>query len=318
MVLGLDVGGTKLAAGVAEPDGTLHSRLERPTGREDGPDDVIARLEELGQRAIDQAGVGGVDVVGVGIGGPLDAERGVIQDPPNLPGWHDIPLGERLRATFERPVHIENDANAAALAEHRYGAGRGVDNLVYLTISTGIGGGIIVGGLLYEGESGNAGEIGHMSVAYDRWPCVCGRRGCPEAFASGTNIARRAREALAAGEPSVLAHRAEVTARDVADAARSGDALARRIWDETIEVLVAVIVNVLNVFNPALVILGGGVTRAGDLLFAPLRERALPATLGRQGQDARIVPAALGEDTGILGAVAVALSRAGTPDGAVA
>jgi len=124
--------------------------------------------------------------------------------------------------------------------------------------------------------------------------------------------------ALAAGAPSVLAHRAEVTARDVADAARSGDALARRIWDETIEVLVAVIVNVLNVFNPALVILGGGVTRAGDLLFAPLRERALPATLGRQGQDARIVPAALGEDTGILGAVAVALSRAGTPDGAVA
>lgn len=308
LILGLDVGGTKLAAGVAGADGTLRSRVERPTGVEDGPDAVIARLEELGRGAIGEGGA--VAAVGVGIGGPLDARRGIIQDPPNLVGWHDVPLKERLQATFRLPVHVENDANAAALAEHRFGAGRGVDNLVYVTISTGIGGGAVLDGRLYEGESGNALEVGHMSVSYDGWPCACGRHGCPEAFASGTNIARRAREALAAGEPSSLAQLAEVTAREVADAARAGDPLAVRIWDDTVAVLGATMTNLLNLFNPRLLILGGGVTRAGDLLFEPLRRLSLPATLGRQGQDAEIVPAALGEDTGILGAVAVAQARA--------
>lgn len=309
LILGIDVGGTKLAAGVGTAEAGLLSWADERTRVAEGVEPVIGRMVDLARRAIAAAGRPEAELaaVGVGIGGPLDPVRGVIQDPPNLPGWTDVPLGDRLRQAFRLPVFIRNDADAAALAEHRFGAGRGCDNLVYLTISTGIGGGVIIGGRLYAGESGNAGEIGHVSVAHDGWPCVCGRRGCPEAFASGTSIAQRARRALANGHVSVLGERSEVTARDVAEAARDGDRLARTIWDETMVVLGATVANVLNAFNPGLVILGGGVTRAGDLLFEPVRRLALSQTLGPQARDAQIVPAQLGEQTGVLGALAVAL-----------
>jgi glucokinase len=311
-ILGIDVGGTHLAAGVADRDGTLRSWEQEPTHRDEGPDAVIERLIALCRRAIDAAGPSSPELAaaGVGCGGPLDPERGVIQRPPNLPGWVDVPLADRLSAALGLRVFINNDADAAALGEHRYGAGRGVDNLVYLTVSTGIGGGIIIGGRLYSGESGNAGEIGHMSVSYDGWPCVCGRRGCPEAFASGTNIAARARAALAEGEAtSVLAELQEVSARDVAHAAAAADPLARRVWDETMAVLGATVANVLNIFNPRMVIIGGGVASAGELLFEPVRRLALSQTLGPQSVGVEIVPAQLGEQLGVLGAVAVALER---------
>jgi glucokinase len=309
LILGIDVGGTKLAAGIGTVDGQLLSWEDEATRVDEGVDAVIGRMVALARRAIAAAGRHPTELaaVGVGIGGPLDPARGVILDPPNLPGWVDVPLGDRLQEALRLPVWIRNDADAAALAEHRFGAGRGWDDLVYLTISTGIGGGVIIGGRLYGGESGNAGEIGHVSVAYDGWQCVCGRRGCPEAFASGTNIAARAQRALANGHVSVLQELSEVTAKDVADAARQGDRLARRIWDETMVVLGATVANVLNAFNPGLVILGGGVTRAGDLLFEPVRRLALSQTLGPQARDAQIVPAQLGDQTGVLGAVAVAL-----------
>ena len=208
-VLALDVGGTKLGSGVVFDSGGLIGFLREPAGAKDGPEAMIARLVEMGRRSIAAAevAIGGLDAVGVGCGGPLDARAGIILSPPNLPGWRDVPLGALLREAFGLPVHIDNDANAAALGEHRFGAGRGVVNLVYFTISTGIGAGVIVDGRLLWGESGNAAELGHVSVAYDGWPCHCGRRGCPESFASGTAIARRAREAIAAGESSSLADR---------------------------------------------------------------------------------------------------------------
>jgi glucokinase len=311
LVLGVDVGGTKVAVGVATTRGEVRSIIDEPTRAGEGPDAIINRLVELAHRAVAEAGTGleHIAAIGIGCGGPLDPARGVILDPPNLPGWTSVPLRERLEHGLGRTAHLANDADAAALGEHRFGAGRGVDNLVYVTISTGIGGGAIVGGSLLMGESGNATEIGHMSVNIDGWACQCGRSGCPEAFASGTNIARRAREALAAGEASVLAKAPTVSAREVADAARAGDPLALRVWDETVEVLGAMIANVLNVFNPRLVILGGGVARAGDLLFEPVRRLAAAQVLGPQAHDAAIVPAELGERTGILGAVAVALEH---------
>lgn len=314
-VLGLDVGGTKLAAGIVSVDGELLASAREPTVLDDGPRRIVDRLVELGKRVMDEAGTAAdaLVAVGVGCGGPLDAERGIIQDPPNLPGWTDVPLVAWLHDAFERPVHLDNDANAAALAEHRWGAGRGCESIVYLTISTGIGGGVVIGERLLRGANGNAAEIGHMSVKFDGWPCVCGRRGCLEAFASGTNIARRAREAVADGAPSVMTNLAgsvaAITAKTVADAARRGDPVARRIWDETTDVLGAGLANVLNLFNPSRIVLGGGVTLAGELLFEPLRRVALAQTLGPQAEVADIVPAELGETIGIHGAAAVALAR---------
>ncbi len=316
--LGLDVGGTKLAAGVADAEGRLLARDEMPAGARDGPEAVIERLVGLSGRVMDASGVArsGIVATGVGCGGPLDPVAGIVREPPNLPGWHDVPLLARLREGLphplgERPLYLENDANAAALGEHRYGAGRGVDHLVYLTISTGIGGGIIADGRLVRGENGNAAEIGHMSVAHDGWPCPCGSRGCLEAFCSGTNIAARARSRLLAGEASRLGEMwpTTVTARDVAEAARAGDPLAVRVWEDTTAVLGAGVANVINLMNPRLVILGGGVTRAGEQLLSPVRRIALERAFPYLASVADVVLAQLGPDTGVVGAVAVAQAR---------
>lgn len=326
LFLGLDVGGTKLAAGVAGADGRLLSRDEVPAGAPDGPEAVIQRLIELGDRVVDSSGASPSAIVATGVacGGPLDPVAGIVRDPPNLPGWHDVPLLARLRESLgddlgERPLYLDNDANAAALGEHRYGAGRGVKHLVYLTISTGIGGGIVVDGRVVGGENGNAGEIGHMSVAHDGWPCHCGSRGCLEAFCSGTNIAARANARIAAGETSRLGEMApgSVTARDVAEAARVGDPLAVRVWDETTTVLGAGVGNVINLMNPRLVILGGGVTRAGEQLLGPVRRIALQRAFPYLASVADVVLAELGPDTGIMGAVALAQARLAAEAGAL-
>ncbi len=316
--LGLDIGGTKLAAGVAGDDGRLLSREVIPARTEEGPETMIARLLEMGRRVVAASDVPpkAIAATGVSCGGPLDIRTGVVREPTNLPGWIDVPLVARLTAAFadllvDRPVYLENDANAAAMAEHRYGAGRGVRNLVYLTISTGIGGGVIVDDRIVEGESGNAAEIGHMSLAHDGWPCPCGSRGCLEAFASGTNIARRARDRIAAGEPSSLtAFETEaITSREVAEAARAGDPLACTVWDETAAVLGAGVGSIINLFNPRLVILGGGVTAVGDQLIAPVRRIALERAFPSMAAEADVVIAGLGADIGIVGAVAAAQVR---------
>ncbi|MDB4894786.1 MAG: transcriptional regulator/sugar kinase [Firmicutes bacterium] len=314
-VLGLDIGGTKLAAGVVAPDGRLLSWQRTPTGAAEGPGAVIGRLLRLGRLAVERAGVDWrqIAAAGVGCGGPLDPDQGVILGPPHLPGWVELPLGHRLEGALGIPVYIDNDANAAALGEHRFGAGRGTSNLVYLTISTGVGGGVIINDRLYRGENGNAGEIGHMSVDYKGRRCVCGRQGCLEAYVSGTAIAARAREAVQAGRPSALrelaGHACRITAELVVAAMQAGDALAAAIWAETVTILAAGLTNVIHIYNPRLVVLGGGVTNAGDLLFEPVRRLALGAAFPRLAAAVEIVPARLGGQVGVFGAAAVALDR---------
>ena len=314
-VLGIDIGGTKVAVGVVSPAGERLAEERVPTLAAEGPDPAIARLIQLCRRVVAQAGVSweAILAAGVGCSGPLDPEAGVIRDPPNLPGWSDVPLVRRLEAALHVPVYLDNDANAAALGEHRFGAGRGVANLVYLTISTGIGGGIILGNRLYRGENGNAGEIGHMSLVYDGRPCNCGSRGCLEAYASGTAIAARAREAVLAGEASALqqfrAVPEQITGESFAVALRAGDPLAVRIWEETVAILGAGLANVINIFNPRLILLGGGITNFGDRLFGPVREKALARAMGPLAQAVEIRPAQLGGSVGVLGAAALAFDR---------
>jgi glucokinase len=323
-VLGIDVGGTKLAVGIVSPDGQVEGFRSIPARREEGPARMIERHLELAREVV--AAGGGwerIELVGVGIGGPLDPERGIIQSPPNLPGWDEIPLADIVRVSLGRPTFVENDASAAALAEAWWGSGRGCRSFVYLTISTGIGGGIVLDGRLERGANGNAGELGHISVDFRGWPCPgCGRRGCLEAFASGTNIARRAREAVAVGleagtlDPrSGLVARAgtadAITAADVATAAAEGDPVARAVWDETTEVLGAGVATILDVFNPDRIALGGGVAQAGDLLLVPVRRRALADALPPAAAAAEIVLAELGPALGVAGAAAIALERSG-------
>ena len=197
--LGMDIGGTKLAVAVATADGQVRAHLRDASRAEEGPDAMIERIVGMGQAAIVEAGLEIADIkaIGIGCGGPLDPVRGVVHHALNNPGWIDIPLVDRVEKALGRPAYLENDANAAALGEHRFGAGRGIRNLAYLTISTGVGGGVIVDGRLIHGETGNAGELGHISVRIDGRPCLCGSRGCIEAYCSGTSIADRTREALA-------------------------------------------------------------------------------------------------------------------------
>ncbi len=313
LVLGLDIGGTKLAAGVVAADGRVLSFEVVPSRRDEGPDAMIARLLDLGRDAVEVAGVAWPEIraVGIACGGPLDPYAGIIQSPPSLPGWDDVPLVAIVERALDRPAVVDNDATAGALAEWWYGAGRdrAVRNLVYLTISTGIGGGLVLDGRVYRGIAGNAGELGHLTVDYLGRPCGCGRRGCLEAYASGTNIAARASEALAAGEASSLAALPMVTARDVAEAAAAGDALATRIWDETTAILGSAVANILDIFNPELVVLGGGVTRAGDQLLVPVRDAGLGQAMHPARRSADVVLAVLGDRLGVVSAASIALER---------
>jgi glucokinase len=313
LVLGLDVGGTKLAAGVVAADGTVLSHLRTASNVPDGPDRMIARHLELGRQAVRVAGVQWerISAVGIACGGPLDPDAGIIQSPLSLPGWDDIPLVRIVEDALDRPAVVDNDATACALAEYRFGAGRARESrhLVYLTISTGIGGGLVLDGLVYRGAAGNAGELGHLTVDYLGRQCACGRRGCLEAYASGTNIAVRAREALATGRPSSLARLDRIRAEDVAAAARAGDPLATDIWDETTAILGSAVANILDVFNPDLVVLGGGVTRSGNQLLHPVREAGLRQAMPPARRAADIVLAALGDEVGVVSAACVAFDR---------
>ena len=321
LVLALDVGGTKIAAGVVAPDGRVLSNLVAASHADQGPEQMISRHLELGRDAVLAAGADWADVraVGIAIGGPLDPVAGIIQSPPSLPGWDDIPLVAIVSSALDRPTVVDNDATAGALAEWWYGAGRAraVRDLVYLTISTGVGGGLVLDGRVYRGAAGNAGELGHLTVDYLGRQCGCGRRGCVEAYASGTNIAVRAREALATGEASSLSGLVRITSKDVAEAAAGGDPLAARIWDETTAILGSAVANILDIFNPELVVLGGGVTRAGDQLLVPVRRLALAQAMAPAARSGDVVLAGLGDRLGVVSAAAIAYEQVGELGGPV-
>jgi len=304
-VLALDIGGTKLAVGVVTPDGGIHGYIVEPTRKDEGHKLVIRRLFAMGQRAITEAGLGPVAAVGISCGGPLDPEAGVVMAPLNLPDWIDVPLAELARAEYGVPAVLVNDATAGMLAEHRYGAARGADIALYLTISTGVGGGAVVHGRLHRGSAGNGGEFGHVMVRPGGRRCTCARLGCLEAYASGTSIAARARDALAApGATSSLAGLPGVEAEHVVAAARAGDPLAIRLWSETTDVIGQAITDLINTFEPEVVVLGGGVTRAGDFLIQPVRDIVARTGMPLAAAAARIEFAELGGSVCVVGAAA--------------
>jgi glucokinase len=297
-VLGLDIGGTKIAAGVVAPDGSVRGFVSAPAEAERGPDDTLERLFELGRRAVAESGVAWdtIEAVGIGCGGPLDSANGILIAPLHLHGWSDVPVTELATAALGRPAVLDNDGVAACAGEHRYGAGRGTSDMVYLTISTGVGGGAVIDGALHRGRTGNGGELGHVTVDWRGRLCGCGRRGCLEAYCSGTSIAERAHEAGMQG----------ATAADVARAAQAGDAVAKRIWDETCEALACGITSIVNLFEPEIVVLGGGVVRTGEQLLAPVRELVSVQAIG---DAVPVVAAELGDAVGVVGAATVAYER---------
>jgi glucokinase len=311
IVAGVDLGGTKIYSVAATLDGAVLGEDRRPTEAALGPDAVIERTVASLRAALEAAGVGTDRLLGAGISapGPLDQERGVVIDAPNLRDFRNVPLGARVGEALGVPTVLENDANAACYGEYRFGAGRGHRHVVYLTLGTGIGGGLILDRRLYRGASGSAGEVGHMILIEDGPACNCGSRGCLEAISSGPAIARDAAEAVAQGRAPVLAELAAgrpVTAELAGEAAERGDAAAREVIERAGYFLGLALAGLLNVFNPDALILGGGLIGLGDRYLQPARRTARERAFPNVVADATIALAELGgERAGALGASAL-------------
>ncbi len=315
-VVGVDLGGTKIITGVFAHDGTMLSRIYCLTLGEEGPARVIERIKASIDQAIDKAGLQRNQIGGICVAapGPIDTNRGLIIQAPNLPRWRNIPLPALIAEDFKLPAFLVNDADAAALGEHSYGAGRGIGNLIYITVSTGIGGGMIINGELYNGIDGCAAEIGHMIIMIDGPICKCGRRGCFEALASGTAIGRMARERVALGEKSIVFDLAgcileNIRSETVAEAARKGDLLALDVVHAAARYLGIGLANLVNLMNPQMIIIGGGVSKMGAMLMGPARKSMKEHAFKLPMSTVHIVKPALGTDAGLIGAAEYVLHK---------
>ena len=316
-IIGIDVGGTKILGIRTDEYGMVLEQVRQPTLASEGVEAVIGRIVDMIRELTPKEGIA---AIGVGMPGPLDPVKGEVYNPPNLPGWETVPLCKILRERLELPenvpVALVNDANGAALAEFKFGAGanKGIKHLVYFTISTGIGGGVITNGKMLLGASGMAAELGHIILDVNGPECGCGGYGHFEALASGTALAREAamlvedrRETsmveMVGGDPS------QVTAEIVVEAAKAGDNVACRLMEREGLLVAAGVVSAIHSFNPEIVVLGGGVTNAGDLLFNTVRSAVEAGVMPAYRGTYEIVPAALGGTSGALGAVATALDE---------
>ena len=306
-LIAVDIGGTTMRA-ASYPTNSLNPIKINKIHRINSSKPVFQYLLEL----IQSVWVDSHEVLGLSIAspGPLDPETGFIFNAPNLPGWVDFPLGEKLRDTISVPLFFGNDANLAAFGEWKYGAGIGHSNLIYLTISTGIGGGVICNGNLLTGHKGLAAELGHIIIQPDGPLCSCGKRGHLEAIASGPAIVSYANDQIKNGQPSSLAQIIYFSAVDVAYAARNGDELAIKSIERAGETIGLALASFVHIFNPSIIILGGGVTMSGNLLFDPLLQKFRSEIMEPiYSKDLEIVPAKLGDDSGLLGALAFARNQ---------
>jgi len=319
-VVGVDIGGTNLVVGTVPAGGgrpdAMRSGFTKPErGADASVADVVAMAEEVLEETLSRHGGSRDDVVGVGIGcpGPLDLDGGILLKTPNL-GWTNYPIRDRISELLGLPATLDNDANCATYGEWWQGAGRGSRFLAGVTLGTGIGGGLILDGKLVRGASGCGGELGHTTIDFTGRRCACGNYGCLEAYASGPNIAARAREGIEAGDSSILVDLVDgaldrITAVTVYDALLKGDEHAQAVMLETAKILGAGIANLVNLFNPEVVVVVGGVTRAGEHLFTPLRTEVRRRAFAEAVRVCRIVPGQLGDAAGVVGAAGVFMSE---------
>lgn len=305
----MDIGGTKVAAGLVDANGEISSQVRVPmvsnSSAQEGLNAVLSAITRVMPES--EFGVRGI---GICAPGPLDPQTGVILNPPNLPCWRNFPLAESVQRRYSAPVKIDNDANAAALAETRWGAARGCRNVFYATIGTGIGTGFVFDGKIYHGRTGSAGEGGHVSIDYDGPICRCGKPGCIEILASGTAIAQLARQEMASGANSIILELAggdvaAFTGEIVGKAAAAGDALATTILTEAIQMLALWLSNIVDLFDPEVIVIGGGAAALYQPFFGKLHERISHLTVNPRADEVPILPARYGADAGIAGGAAL-------------
>ena len=305
--IGIDLGGTNIAVGVVNENYEIVAHHSVPTGATRPAEEVIRDMGDAVEAVLAKAGVSIAECGSMGIGSPgtCDNEHGVVARAYNL-GWFDVPVCAMLQKRFGIPVRLSNDANCAALAETVAGAAIGCENMVLITLGTGVGGGIIIDGKIYAGMRSAGAELGHMLLVLDGEPCTCGRKGCWETYASATALIRQAKKAAAQHPESLLAQAGEITGLAVFQAADRGDAVAQAVIDQYCVYVAAGFTDLVNSLAPEMILLGGGISRQGERILAPMREYVMNNCFGQKdGAIPVIKAAALGNEAGIIGAAAL-------------
>jgi glucokinase len=317
-VVAIDLGGTKTIAAIVSHPPEIVAKDYFFTLADEGVEAVTGRVFSAVDRLLSAENIDPSQLrsVVIAAAGAIDLERGLVTSSPNLPGWRDVPLRDIISKRYKVNTLLINDADAEALGEHQFGAGKGVSNLILVTIGTGIGGGIIINDRLYTGASGSAGEIGHTTVDVNGPKCSCGNTGCWEMLASGRAMAREAKARIRSGEKSVLSEMVkgdieEITTEKIGAAARQGDVLALEVISRAANYLGIGMVNLVNTFNPQMIIVGGGVAKMGELLLEPARQVVRERAFRLAAEVVRIVPTQLGDDGGVLGGAVFAYSLTG-------
>jgi glucokinase len=310
--LGVDIGGTKVAVGLVNRDGKIVSQGRQPMMANGTPEAALQAVTGAIDSVIPSAAAGGIQSIGICAPGPLDPKTGIVLNPPNLPCWRNFPLAEAIASIYRVPVRVDNDANAAALAETRWGAARGFRYVFYATIGTGIGSGIVLDGRIYHGHTGSAGEGGHVSIDYRGPLCSCGKRGCIEVLAAGPAIGARARAKLGSDTSRYSAilelakgNVAAVTSELVGQAYGAGDALAREILLETVELLTPWLGNIVDLLDPDVLVMGGGVAAMLRPFFDEIKSRLPQWCVNPRASEIPLLMAHYGADAGIAGGAAL-------------
>lgn len=307
LYVGIDLGGTNIAAGLVNDEGKIIAKKSIPTGAQRSAQEIIADMAKVAIDVVTENGYSVDDIVSVGIGSPgaIDKSKGELVYANNLPFYH-TPMRDEMQKYINKPIYIENDANCAAWAEAMAGGTKGIQNSVAVTLGTGVGGGIVINGRLYSGFNFIGGELGHKVIVLDGEPCSCGRKGCWEAYASATALIRQTKEAAEADKNSKMwdyyKKDGKFSGRTAFAAARDGDKAAQTVVDNYVKYVGTGLADIVNVFQPEVIVVGGGVANEGDALMNPIREYVNGQTYAKDVKDCRIERAYLGNDAGIIGA----------------
>jgi glucokinase len=315
-IICVDMGGTKLRVAAIDTEGSIKYRNQWLTKADRDVDSVIDKLEFGIESALNKASPSfdKIDTIALAVAGAIDIKKGLITSSPNLPGWKNVPIVDIIQSKFHLRTLVVNDASAAAYGEFKLGVGKGINNLVYLTVSTGIGGGIIIDGDLYEGTDGSAGEIGHMIIKEGGPLCHCGQNGCLETMASGYAITREfianvKQQKKTYSNRLIEGKMSSLTAKDVAEAARTGDKLAIEAINQASYFLGVGMANIINIFNPEIIVIGGGLSKMGDMFLKPASETAKKIAMKLPAKSVRIRRAKLRDSVGIIGAALLSRNR---------
>lgn len=306
LYIGVDLGGTKIYTAIANECGEILNEEVVPTEAHKGAEQIIEKIIASIKKVSEGINQDDIKAIGIGSPGPLDVKKGLIVSPPNLP-IRNFNVVDAIKEEFKLPTFLDNDANAATLGEYIFGAGQGCENMIYITASTGVGGGAILNGKIYRGSTSNALEVGHTTINREGRACGCGNHGCVESMSSGIYIEKMARDSVATGMQTTLSQYETITAKEVFTEAGNQDAVANQILSETLSYLGIAVANCANIFDPDKIIIGGGVSNGGPIVFEKINEEMKQRCLGPIRENCKVEKAQLGGKAGVVGAVALAL-----------